>query len=97
MAALKNIDFAKLIQFGKRRGVLLVSALVIVIAPLAGWWFRGGLTDAISQTMAQRSKEFDKINSLATTSITIRSALGEEDSKTEQASLNAALIETLLV
>lgn len=95
MAALKNIDFAKLVQFVKRRGVLLVSALVIVIAPLAGWWFRGGLTDAISQTMAQRSKEFDKINSLATTSITIRSALGEEDSKTEQASLNAALIETL--
>ncbi|MSR34609.1 MAG: hypothetical protein EXS12_07430 [Phycisphaerales bacterium] len=95
LAALKNFDFTKFVPFLKRRGVLIGAVLAIVVAPLAGWWFRGGITDSIVETMAQRSKEYDKIIKLGTTSITIRSASGEAESKTESVSLNPTLIEAL--
>jgi len=93
LAALKNIDFSKVIAIAKQRGILIACVLIIVVIPLVAWWFRGGIKDSIHETMSKRSKEFDKIVSLEKSSITVRNPVG--DPKSETVSLNSTLIDAL--
>ena len=93
LAALKNIDFSKVIALAKQRGILIACVLIIVVIPLVAWWFRGGIKDSIHETMSKRSKEFDKIVSLEKSSITVRNPVG--DPKSETVSLNSTLIDAL--
>jgi hypothetical protein len=72
LSMLKNIDFTQLTAIAKQRGVLIGSVLVIVIAPLAAWWFRSGLTDKIEETMSQRVKDFAKMSELSQTEVKVR-------------------------
>jgi hypothetical protein len=93
LAALKNIDFSKVLAVARRRGVLIVCATLILVVPLAAWWFRSGLKDAIHETMLKRAKDYDSLVALDKATVTVRSPVGEP--KTETVSLNPALIEAL--
>ena len=93
LQSLKNLDFSKVVAILKKRGVLIGSVAVIVIVPLAALLFRGGMTDAISDTMNQRQKDFEKLAALEKTSVTIRKAGGEPE--TQSVSLNEVLIKAL--
>ena len=61
LQSLKNLDFSKVVAILKKRGVMIGSVAVIVVVPLAALLFRGGMTDAISDTMNQRQKDFEKL------------------------------------
>ena len=93
LAALKAIDFSKVIAIAKQRGILIACACVIVVIPVGAWWFRGGIKDSIQATMAKRGKEFEKIVSLEKSSVTVRNPVG--DPKSETVSLNSTLIDLL--
>jgi hypothetical protein len=93
LAALKNIDFSKVIAIAKQRGVLIACTFIIVVIPVVAWWFRGGIKDSIHETMSKRSKEFDKIVSLEKSAVTVRNPVG--DPKSETVSLNSTLIDAL--
>ncbi|MCE9618661.1 MAG: hypothetical protein K8R92_01980 [Planctomycetes bacterium] len=93
LAALKNIDFSKVVAMAKRRGVLIASALLIIVVPVGAWWFRAGIKDSIQETMSKRGKEFEKLLALEKASVTVRSPVGEP--RTETVSLNPTLIEAL--
>ena len=93
LQTLKNIDFSKVVAILKRRGVMIGSVAVIVIVPLAALLFRGGMTDAIGDTMKQRQKDFEKLSALEKTSVTIRKAGAEPE--TQSVSLNPVLIKAL--
>lgn len=94
LSMLKNIDFTQLTAIAKQRGVLIGSVLVIVIAPLAAWWFRSGLTDKIEETMSQRVKDFAKMSELSQTEVKVRGATVAQDT-TSKVSLNGILIQAL--
>ena len=93
LKALKNIDFSKAVELFKRRGVILVSCVVIVIVPFAALWFRSSMTDDIAATMEQRQKDFEKIAAMGKTSVSIRSTSAEPEKRSVV--LNMSMIEAV--
>lgn len=89
LAALKYINLAQITSIAKQRGVLIGSVLVIVLAPLAAWWFRTDLTDEIAQKMSQRVKDFDSMEKLRLTDVSFG---GQSIGKV---SLNSTIINAL--
>ena len=93
LSALKNIDFAKVVAFLKRRWIMIVCAIVVVAAPIAAIVVQQSLDEANAKTVKERVSLYDSVGGLRKGNITIR--MPDGTSKEQSTALNGAVIEKI--